>query len=146
MLWYVPPGDCFSAWSDTFREVLFGFSFLQAGRRLRFFERIAELISSNKGLGHFISASLGLYQVDGILAGLILFVALRVDVIVMLDQINELFREMALGSIRANLPAELLDWTVFRQQASQKADRFRANPAAAVRRESWKRAAFSKAA
>jgi NitT/TauT family transport system permease protein len=52
---------------------------------------IAELISSNKGLGHFIQVSSGLYDVAGILAGLIVFIVCVLCCILVLDWINKHF-------------------------------------------------------
>lgn len=52
---------------------------------------VAELISSNKGLGHFIQRSSGLYDVAGILAGLFVFILCVLLCILSLDQINKCF-------------------------------------------------------
>jgi NitT/TauT family transport system permease protein len=51
---------------------------------------IAEIISSSRGLGHFIQRSSGLYDVAGILAGLTVFIACALAVNLGLEQVDRI--------------------------------------------------------
>jgi NitT/TauT family transport system permease protein len=52
---------------------------------------IAEVISSNKGLGHFIQRSSGLYDVTGILAGLAVFIICSLMLVLALERLDKRF-------------------------------------------------------
>jgi NitT/TauT family transport system permease protein len=52
---------------------------------------IAEIISSSKGLGHFIQRSSGLYDVSGILAGLVVFIICALILVLALERVDRQF-------------------------------------------------------
>ena len=52
---------------------------------------IAELISSSKGLGHFIQRSSGIYDVAGILAGLTVFIVCALILVLALERLDRRF-------------------------------------------------------